>query len=290
MLASLNLVQRNTLTIAALVLSVLLIFAVVISVLVRDFAEDMIGDALTARHDRAQSGLEEYLAGIETDLTVWVGDKTTARALKAFERAWKLVDGDPLETLQKQYIHDNPHPLGQKDKLEVPEGDISRYAKAHELYHHTFKQLKDQSGYYDVFLISMDGDLIYSVYKELDYATNLLNGAYKDSGLADVFRKALETPDQTAFVDFRPYAPSYGAPASFIARTVHGPKGEPVGVLAFQMPIDRLDRALGDRGAGMFAYVVGQDHLLRNNDPRIEGETILAHQVTEAAVDHAPWR
>ena len=63
-----------------------------------------------------------------------------------------------------------------------------------------------------------------------------------------------------------------------------------MGVLAFQMPIDRLDRALGDRGAGMFAYVVGQDHLLRNNDPRIEGETILAHQVTEAAVDHAPWR
>ena len=287
MFATLTLVQRNTLTIASLVLGVLVVFAVAISVLVRDFTENMVEDALIERQARTQSGLEEYLAGIDSDLQLWSTDKGTQNALAAFTRAWKLVGADPVAILQDQYIHNNKYPLGEKDKLSSPEGDKGRYAKAHELYHRTFRKLKEQNGYYDIFLINMDGDIIYTVYKELDYATNLLDGPYRESGLADVFRAAVGEQSRTAFIDFAPYAPSHGAAASFIARTVLDQKGDPIGVLAFQMPIDRLDRALGDRGAGMHAYVVGQDFLLRNNDHRIEGDTILTHEVNEPAIEAA---
>ena len=144
MFASLTLVQRNTLTIASLVLGVLMVFAVAISVLVRDFTKDMVADALIERKGQALHGLEEYLARIDSDLQLWSTDRGTQNALKAFARAWKLVGSDPTQTLQDQYIHNNPYPIGEKDKFNSPKGDKGRYAKAHELHHHTFQKLKEQ--------------------------------------------------------------------------------------------------------------------------------------------------
>ena len=286
MFRSMNLVQKNTLTIAALVMGGLAVFAIAISIIVSDFVEGMVRNSLESRRDRAQAGLESYLNGIEADLDRWSEYQDTQRALKAFSRAWKLVD-KPTETLHGQYIHENPHPLGEKDKMDVPAGDKGRYAKAHQQFHPVFRQLKDEGGYYDVFLFDTDGNLIYSVFKELDFATNLVDGKYEDSGLGRAYRNAMARPGEQVFDDFAPYAPSADAPASFVAKTVLDAKGDVAGVIAFQMPIDRLDATLGDRGAGMFAYVVGSDYVLRNNDPRIEENTILKHEVREAPVERA---
>lgn len=38
-------------------------------------------------------------------------------------------------------------------------------------------------GYYDTFLITPDGDIVYTMAKEADYGTNLMDGEYKDSNL-----------------------------------------------------------------------------------------------------------
>ena len=86
-------------------------------------------------------------------------------------------------------------------------------------------------GYYDVFLFDTDGNLVYSVFKELDYATNILNGEWRDTGLATVFRAAnvAESNAQTVFDDFRGYAPSAGAPAAFFARPIFNANQERVG-------------------------------------------------------------
>ena len=79
----------------------------------------------------------------------------------------------------------------------------------HERYHDTYRTLLRTKGYYDIFLFDTSGDLIYSVYKELDYATNFVDGPYKQSGLGKAFRAALAQPDTVHVIDFEPYEPSY---------------------------------------------------------------------------------
>ncbi|MEJ2202154.1 MAG: hypothetical protein P8X63_14230, partial [Desulfuromonadaceae bacterium] len=69
-------------------------------------------------------------------------------------------------------------------------------------------------GYYDLFLISKAGEVVYSAAKESDLGADLQRGKLKDSSLAEAFRQGLLQP---VLVDFKPYAPSNNEPASFIA-------------------------------------------------------------------------
>lgn len=120
------------------------------------------------------------------------------------------------KALQTSYISLNPYPLGEKDKL-VDSGGSTLYDRTHSQYHQDFNSYVSEFGYYDIFLIDASShEVVYSVYKELDYATNLESGPYKTSGLAAAYRDAVLNK-ATVFVDYAPYTPSYEAPASFIA-------------------------------------------------------------------------
>lgn len=214
-----------------------------------------------------------YLHNIERQLTLIAANHGTAEAVEVFSNVWKdLADGgtDVTADLQAAYISDNPHPTGEKDKLNDA-GTGSAYDAAHAEYHPWFHKLQQDEGYYDVFLFDTDGNLIYSVFKELDYATNFSQGGgeWAASDLGEVFRKAMTitSADGVAFEDFAPYGPSYDAPASFMASPVTS-GGETIGVLAFQMPIDRInelmrhDLGLGETGE---LALIGDDRLMRND-------------------------
>ncbi len=149
--------------------------------------------------------------------------------------------GETGLAFQQLYIGNNPNPLGSKDKLDQSP-DSSSYSRAHAIFHPVFRELQQRFGYYDIFLIDAEsGDVIYSVFKELDYATSLKTGSYADSGLGKAYRGAMTLQDsgKVYMTDFEPYLPSYNGPAAFIATPVfdHGAR---VGVIAFQLPIDRI--------------------------------------------------
>ena len=171
--------------------------------------------------------------------------------------------------LQFKYILENPNPVGAKDKLTVSPGD-QIYNRVHEQWHPSFKEFLDRFGYYDIFLIDDEtGHILYSVFKEVDFATSLKTGPYADSGLAAAFRQALSDQKGTEprFIDFTKYAPSYNAPAGFIAAPVFS-EGKRVGVLAFQFPIDRLNAIMLERegmGETGETYIVGEDLLMRSD-------------------------
>jgi methyl-accepting chemotaxis protein len=191
--------------------------------------------------------------------------------------------------LQMRYIEENPNPLGSKDKL-VKSKDGSTYAGLHALYHPAFKALQQRFGYYDIFLIDAEsGDVVYTVFKELDFATSLKQGPYADSGLAEAYRGAMNLKDDGSvfLTDFAPYLPSYQDPAAFIAAPIFD-DGQRVGIIAFQLPIDRINNVmtsdnkwkesgLGESGE---TYLVGPDFTMRNQsrfwieDPKGFLETI----------------
>jgi len=176
--------------------------------------------------------------------------------------------------LQDLYIASNPNPLGAKDGL-IAANDDSLYSQLHKKYHPPIRTFLQEFGYYDIFLLNNKGDIIYSVFKELDYATNLVTGPYANSGIAEAFRlsNVEGLPVQTVkTVDFKDYYPSYNGAAAFFSSPIYNGK-QKLGVLIMQAPVDRLNNIMtsnnswkevgqGDSGE---TYIVADDNLLRND-------------------------
>ncbi len=186
----------------------------------------------------------------------------------------KLDDAAIL--MQYHYILKNPNPLGQKHRLDRSPEE-ARYNEIHGVVHPIIRSFLERFGYYDVFIMDADdGHVVYSCFKELDYATKLTVGPVAKSSLGEVFRKAnaLTEPGSFAYADYGQYLPSYDSPASFIAAPIFDGKKR-VGVVAFQMPIEQLTKIISERG-GLGetgeTLLVGPDYLSRI-DTRFEVET-----------------
>lgn len=186
-------------------------------------------------------------------------------------RLLKQLDDESI-ALQYHYIQKNPNPLGNKHKLDAAD-DGSKYSKVHTQYHRPFRQFLEEFEYYDIFLVdSKSGDIIYSVYKELDYTTSLVDGPYANTGIGEAFRAANKLDaDGVALIDFSPYTPSYEGAASFIASPIFD-GNQKLGVLIFQMPIGRINNIMTsaekwkDIGLGTSGetYLVGKDFKARS--------------------------
>lgn len=249
--------------------------------------EKQVEDRLTAVLDSRKSELENYLISIQEDLALTASNGNTIAALNAFTSAWQELGSSPKNTLQSLYITENPHPTGEKDKL-YDAGDGSLYSAVHAKYHPWFHQLQQEREYYDVFLFDLNANLVYSVFKELDYATNMDTGDWRATDLANAFRVAVRATsfEDDYFFDFKPYKPSFDAPASFISKPVME-NGQTIGVLVFQMPIGRLNGIM-QKSEGMGktgeTFIIGEDFLMRT-DSRFNSEsTILNTEIQNPTV------
>ena len=85
--------------------------------------------------------------------------------------------------------------------------------------------------------------MIYTVLKEVDFATDLISGPYNESGLARAFDSVRqEKGAQFLHIeDYSFYRPSYGRPAAFIAAPVFSDSNL-VGVIAAQLSTNVLKR------------------------------------------------
>ena len=170
--------------------------------------------------------------------------------------------------LQYLYIADNSNPLGSKHLLDTNDKSAN-YSKLHKKLHPILREYLEKYALYDIFIFDTEGNLVYTVFKELDYATNLVTGPYKDSGLGLAFREGLKIDDPQKYYinDFERYLPSYEAPASFISTPIWN-NGKKIGVLAFQMPLATINEIMAENsGLGKTGetYLVGADNRLRSD-------------------------
>ena len=238
---------------------------------------------LTAVRDVKKKAVEKYFADRQADMDVLMDTVATLRdesfkKLIGFRNNKKaqierffgerLGDIRVLST-NKEIVNaclDFKKSLaGEGDKIG---GD--KWLATEKRYGPWLTQYKKEYGYYDLFVINIKGDVIYSVAKESDLGQNVVTGALKTSSLGKCFAKAETAP---AICDFAPYAPSKGEPASFIAAPVRK-NGEIIGVVALQIPLDGINDIMGERsGMGKTGetYLVGQDMLMRSDsflDPK----------------------
>jgi len=270
-------------------------------------------DHLTSvRADKANQ-VRDYFDRIEAQASVLSKSRTAVEAIQSFKTAYGELEDRALSAAQREavdryyrevfvprlgshtktridasvylprdaaelylkywYVVANPQPEGKKNLLRDP-GDGSAYSAAHRRYHRLLESFGKELGFYDIFLIDNGGRVIYTVSKEVDLGTDLLHGPFSDSNLAAAFREIRETGAQARplLVDYARYAPSLGQPASFIvAPIVEG--DQRLGVLAFQIPIDEIDRITTSnrkwqlQGLGLTGetYLVGHDFRMRSN-------------------------
>lgn len=177
--------------------------------------------------------------------------------------------------LQYNYIANNPNPLGTKEEL-LAASDNSSYTQTHSKYHPYIHNIQRRFGFEDIFLVDNNsGEIVYSVLKQLDFATSLKEGPYAKTGLAQAFEEASKpshTDGSIAIADFTNYLPLYNSSAAFIATPIYENK-QKIGVLIFQLSIDSINDIMTNHRVWRFdefgktgeTYIVATDGTMRND-------------------------
>ncbi|TAG81340.1 MAG: HAMP domain-containing protein [Betaproteobacteria bacterium] len=230
----------------------------------------------TAAKDAAKSDLTGATAAMNSYLQQQFKaefERRNADATPDLSRFVSARDENSI-ALQAAFITSNPNPLGQKEKLAAPAYDFP-YGRAHATFHPSFERTQKLQNFYDLFLVDIETDnVVYTVFKELDFATNLSSGIAANSKLAEAYFKMKSAPkrDATYLSDFSPYIPSYNDQAAFISVPLYDGDRQ-VAVLLAQYPLDKITDAmtsdrqwkkvgLGDSGD---VFLVGADKKMRSN-------------------------
>ncbi len=192
--------------------------------------------------------------------------------------------------LQYHYVVDNPAPIGNKQLFEFA-SDGSYYSDSHRKHHSDMLTMVEGFGFYDLFFIEpTKSNIVYSVFKELDFATSLQNGPYSDSKLANIVKRVMANPikGNVLVSDFEAYKPSLGQAAGFLAVPIYD-GSDFLGVLAAQIPVADLNNILTNSknwvrdGLGKTGevYLVGHDKLMRS-ESRFENQTNAEEEPTSS--------
>lgn len=196
-----------------------------------------------------------------------------------------LPTGNAERWLQYHYIVANSHPYLKKYLLEAAETDRSSYAQVHSKYHRLFDRAVRIFGFADVMLVDAETlNIVYSYQKTTEFGTNLTNGPYSNTLMAEKVRnmRSLKDRDDFKIADFEPYRPNLGEPMGFAVSPIFdGTKN--VGLLVLQFPINNFNKILTgidslntdpaglkgsweDEGLGKTGevYLVGPDKTMRS--------------------------
>ncbi|MCM5682307.1 methyl-accepting chemotaxis protein [Schlegelella sp. S2-27] len=190
----------------------------------------------------------------------------------------KLINARSLLSaqLQQAFIVRNPQPPGRKQQMLVAETP-SPYSQAHLQHHRAFDLAQDQFDLQDLLLVDGETDLIvYSVAKDLDFATSLSEGIAVGTPLAEAYARVrrAKTAGDVALSDAAPYLPAANRVVVFAAAPVFDGEMQ-IGVIAWRAGIERLTAPLlapvapsaGPPAPAPDIYLVGADKRLRS-DPR----------------------
>jgi methyl-accepting chemotaxis protein len=216
-------------------------------------------DGRTAfRSDMLTMGDGKYVVGREITtpyIEAALGGESSVEVLTDSSGRLVMVAYEPLEIRGLKWAQITKMNLAEAIVLQADNADEDFLTRYNAVY-----------GYYDLFLITPEGQCFYSVCREADYGTNLITGKFKDSNLGKLVRE-VSASGKFGFADFEPYAPSDGAPAAFVAQPVVT-NGETQLIVALQLPLEHVNAIMGVRsgmGETGETYLVGPDHLMRSD-------------------------
>ncbi len=188
--------------------------------------------------------INSWFSNRENDISNWSTSHDTIRFIKALSKAF--VDSKkPLQSFTTGY-----------DYIQLIDKYRSEYIKLSQTYAYI----------YDIFLIDTNGNILYSLNKESDFATNLNDGPYASTRFASSYRHILEN-EEISFSDFDRYEPSGYGTYGFISAPIHDHRGSLLGVFSVQIKPDPIFNNLKIHNSvrkGMSQYIVGTDGIIRS--------------------------
>lgn len=281
MFGDLSLAKRIPAMIVTLAVATAMVTGIVAYIQTSRLLQEAAEQKLIALLDSREIALEALLADISGSLEFQRDNPTIVQILQGFQTGWSQLNAraNANAVLQDLYVNNNPHPPSARINLANAD-DGSTYSSVHGLFHPNAIRFARSRGLEELFLFDSRGNLLYSVRKNLDFATNFNTGPWAETGLGQAFQMARDNPhsDFIAFQDFAPYAPNQNVPAGFLAAPVLDSTGALLGVLAYQLSPDRISAimhvtaGMGETGE---TYLVGEEMFMRSDSRFSETSTIL---------------
>ena len=234
---------------------------------------------------RAQS-VTDLLEKMKVDLLKKASEPALGGSIEELRSTWEQSDANPTAFLQEGFITNNPHAENERHLANTAK-QFTNYDFTHSRIHPGMATQAVNAGYRDIMLVSADGAVVYSVFKNMDFATKLAEG----TPLFDLHKASLSAPEgEVVFSDFAPYQAYNGDIASFMGAPVLNKKGEVAGVLVFGVPVAtisgfvELKKGLGDTGE---TILVGADNLLRVDSTFTEEDDRFATAYESDAISKA---
>jgi len=236
--------------------------------------QEKVFNQLNAINQIKKQTIEHYFHERESDMGVLVNIADTLRS-QAFQKLSAVQDIKKSQLTD--YLHNNysqlnllasqEHVTHAIEEMNTTFQHVQAWQPLLDAHDKEFKQLLTYFGWYDFFLINLEGDIIYSVTRESDLRQNLENDL-SQSSFTQAFQKARISRDsEIHLADFLPYGPSNNAPAAFAVKSVEK-NNKRIGYIAYQQPLEHINEILGHRtgmGETGESYLVGQDHLMRSD-------------------------
>ncbi len=189
------------------------------------------------------------------------------RAVQQLKKS-QVEDYFQAMTAQLRSLRDDPfirQALYDFDRSFEDSGDrvlTADYLRLAERYDPRMRAIMERYGWYDIFLIHEDGDVVYTVARESDLGMVIPDSELKDTGLGKAYARVQSVgADDIVVADFEPYAPSNGDQAAFMMTQIRNEAGMLLGMLAFQIPTDKTNAIVQQRegmGASGETYLVGE--------------------------------
>ena len=247
---------KNTIFTIGIALLIFLIFVPIVSYTAfkQAIKEKTFNHLITTR-ELLVDQIENYFNERLGDVNVLAGNPTTAQALSLFAQAFKSS--------------------GIKS---------AKYTEVADIYQPSMNHYVSNYGYTNIFLVDINGDVIFSAKEDEYTGINLLTTENSHLKIAKIFKKGME---EISFDDYTWHHDENDFVAYF-ASPLYDNKVL-LGVLLAEIPFSHLDAILSRRkGLGKTGemYLVGKDGLMRSNSRFSEETTVLKKKVdTEATRD-----
>ncbi|TAF74466.1 MAG: HAMP domain-containing protein [Bacteroidetes bacterium] len=289
-------------------------------------------DRLTSVRELRKRQVEGYIQKVRQEAVYFSSNSFFLDALEDMSNAYNNfeVDSSEMSTVKPEIInyYENIfyNKLAESDKKNTPIYDYiplknaktllyqyhyianrgervtkdKPYFNVHEKYDLLLKDALEKFKYYDIFLIDNDGNIVYTVAKELDFAANVNDPMIKETNIYKIYNefKKVQSTNTVKIYDYQFYLPSAYEPSIFCATNMFR-NDKKIGTLVLQLSIDEIDNIMtGNQnwksdglGASGETYIVGPDYKMRTNsrfileDPKGFFEAMKTYNVPDTTLE-----
>ncbi len=243
-----------------------LALAIIASAISAPLAISAIGDAieqsasrqLEARLDDKVGDLQAKVQSVTDKMLLMTTDFSMSSSVKALASGYKSIfDAEPKSV---EFLRDELA-ANRVPEAEQPDFSLFPYVFQYARWHDWNVQQAEYLGLDDLYFVSLDGVVVYSVASHGELGLNIKSGALASTKFGQVAAQALALaagPDTSKVImsDFAPFGPRGNEKLSFFAAPSYDLYGSPMGVFVAALPISVFEILDGDLGFGFETHTM----------------------------------